>query len=340
MNIKNILFLNFFNFTFMSLKINKLIIFLLLMFSMKITAQNLVPNPSFEDTIACPTGIAQLYNVVGWEIYSATPDYFNGCVQNTLYSVPYNQRGYQYAATGNAYCGFYSQAFLYNYREYIGRQLADPLIIGQKYYVSFKVVLVEGASCATNNLGILFSTIPHIDSLPGDFNFGPTYNFAHVYTSNIITDTANWVTISGSFTADSAYQYIQIGNFFDDSNTDTLMIDSLSTFCVSYYFVDDICVSTDSLNCDVQTSVIQKNIQQKITIYPNPAKSFLNVKIPITFSEIAVMKIYNLMGDLMSEYIIQSPVNKIQLPNIRTGIYILSIQTKDLTIHKKLVILN
>lgn len=62
-------------------------------------------------------------------------------------------------------------------------------------------------------------------------------NSAHVYSDSLLNDTANWVQIKGSFIADSAYQYVVIGNFFDDFNTDTLNCSS-----ASYAFIDMICV--------------------------------------------------------------------------------------------------
>jgi len=111
-----------------------------------------------------------------------------------------------------------------------------------------------GQRCATNKTGVLFSTVPYSYSNPP-----PRNNFAHIYTDSIITDTAGWTTISGTFVADSAYEYIIIGNFFDNSHTDTLLFDSL-TFCVPYYYIDDVCVAIDSNNCSqAQYEVINYN---------------------------------------------------------------------------------
>ena len=76
------------------------------------------------------------------------------------------------AATGNAYCGlvtFVDPSNGVNIREYIGAQLASPLVIGTKYYVSFKTCLSEGDcdgstgtafdfNIATNKIGVKFIT--------------------------------------------------------------------------------------------------------------------------------------------------------------------------------------
>src|SRR5260221_14559404 len=90
-------------------------------------------------------------------------------------------------------------------------------------------------------MGVMFSTVPY-----DIFNPTPMTNNATLYTNSIINDTVNWTMIFGSFIADSAYNYIILGNFFDNNHTDTLMI-TTGFFNASYYYLDDICVSTDSL---------------------------------------------------------------------------------------------
>ncbi len=214
------------------------------------TAQNLVPNPSFEDTVACPDWISQVERAAGWSQFRPTADYFNSC-SNSVYTVPYSL-GYQCASTGNAYCGIWCyNSTLSNLREYIGRQLSTPLIIGQKYYITIRFNLSNGANCAVNKQGVLFSTVEYNNS-----NWAPITNFAHIYSTTIISDTLNWTNISGSFIADSAYQYIIIGSFFDDNNVDTFKINS-SNNCISYYYIDDVCISADSLTCtDIKKEII------------------------------------------------------------------------------------
>src|SRR5437762_305023 len=87
-------------------------------------AQNLVQNPSFEDTVSCPNAFDQMYRAAGWSSFRGTPDYFNGCAQNTSTSVPVNTWGYQPTYDGNAYA--FCLTFNYfpgNLREYIGSEL-------------------------------------------------------------------------------------------------------------------------------------------------------------------------------------------------------------------------
>ncbi len=68
-------------------------------------AQNLVLNPSFEDTVACPTGASQLEKSKGWTMNINTPDYFNKCSHSNLSSIPKKLLGFQHLANGE-YAGF------------------------------------------------------------------------------------------------------------------------------------------------------------------------------------------------------------------------------------------
>jgi hypothetical protein len=223
-------------------------------FPLGLISQNLVTNPSFEDYIICPTAADEVNYLTGWSNFGASPDYFNACdngISGTLVGVPFNFGGFQPATSGNGYCGVltYVSPVLYpypgGYREYIGQQLSNNLIIGTKYFVSLKANCMNintlcPSNCASNNLGVKFTNEPYN---PGILNIP---NSSQIKTNTIYTDTMNWTKIFGSFIADSAYQYIIIGNFFDYNHTDTLKLDGDNLCRGAYYYIDDICVSTDS----------------------------------------------------------------------------------------------
>jgi len=244
------------------------------------SAQNLVPNPSFENYSLCPNYWAQIDRVDNWETYKGSPDYFNSCTTSNFFSTPQNQMGFQLPSSGNAYIGniFFSRGNL-NADEMIGVQLNQPLTIGTKYFISFKVVLKynnpHGICCANNKIGARFSTQSFSQSTPPSSN-----NFAHVWTDSVISDTLNWTNIFGTFTADSSYNYLIIGNFFTPSNIN--IIDFTPTINdYSYYFLDDVCVSTDSNYCYnyTHTEKIDNNKKHSsYTIYPNPTSSFIYIK--------------------------------------------------------------
>lgn len=259
---------------------------------------NLVPNGDFEQFTSCPSNIGEIFKATGWDSYANTPDYMNAC-GSAGFTIPANAFGYQTPASGNAYAGFlnYMSKIYYpdpnGFREYIGRSLSSPLNIGTKYYVSFKVSLsiesIVPSNGASDKMGVMFSTIPFSISNPA-----PITNAPPIFSGTIITDSTSWTTIFGSFIPDSTYQYIILGNFFDNDNTDTLIITS-DTICSSYYFLDDVCVSTDSAFCANYTSISELKKNNDILVYPNPAIDLLNIDFP-TLTETYNLVIFDEIG--------------------------------------------
>ena len=160
------------------------------------------------------------------------------------------------------------------------REIIRALNYKEKNYMSF---FVSCGQCApgwqiisTNKIGLRFSTIRY-DSIccPPPLN-----NWAHLYTDSIISDTLNWTKISGSTIADSAYKYLGIGNFFDDNHTDTLIWGG-APFGSSgaYYYIDDVCVSTDSLYNESWTGIANLKGKGNLKIFPNPViNDYLNIE--------------------------------------------------------------
>ncbi|MEP7129428.1 MAG: hypothetical protein ABI729_11195, partial [Chitinophagales bacterium] len=180
------------------------IIFLLCGFSVcDLTAQNLVTNPSFEDTVACSTYADNIADAQGWFSCAWSPDYFNPCGNLSVpyIGVPINVGGHQTPYDGNAYAGIvtYTNYFPFPYRECIGVHLLDKLIPGYKYYVSAFVSRADTfeLDCATNGIGFRFSINPY-----SIFNPVPVDNYSAVHTDSIIISKTNWTRIEGNFIAD------------------------------------------------------------------------------------------------------------------------------------------
>ncbi|MBK7964747.1 MAG: hypothetical protein IPK10_05295 [Bacteroidetes bacterium] len=139
-----------------------LLLCLLISPSISLAQLNLVPNPSFEDTVYCPTGNNQIDACEQWLNFGNSPDYFNAC-SNPAFAVPNAVFGFQYAHTGDAYAGV--ACYLHpnaapppNYREFLGVELNNTLVIGQKYFVSFYLVNPGSfnIAIACNKIGINF----------------------------------------------------------------------------------------------------------------------------------------------------------------------------------------
>lgn len=303
-------------------------------------AQNMVPNNSFENFTQCPNDQAQINFATGWVSFGNTPDYFNSCATDTSWafhwSVPINWSGSQPAAEGNAYVGIFTKQLpTNNVREYIGVKLSDTLQMGKRYVVSFKLSMGFGGlldiNCASNNIGVLFSTAPFYYSESTSF----IKNFAHIYSGNINSDTANWITVSGTIISDSAYQYIVIGNFFDDNTTSSIKFyDNGYSECAAYYYIDDVWV----LEEDTINSNNSKELEKKITIYPNPVGCIVNIEVEDVYFYNAHIGIYDLFGIMKHETSLLN--NKVSIPLCQypSGVYILDISTQNVHLYKKLII--
>lgn len=227
-------------------------------------AQNLVNNPGFEQYTTCPNYVSQVSFSVGWlQPTHGTSDYFNACLGVPFsVSVPDNQFGVQQASGGNGYAGFYAFYSATPFttapdgdHEYISSQLNQPLQPGKTYYAEVKVSLSEASQYAVNELGILLSMSTPLRN--DEFAIQHTPQVTNMPLAPI-SNKADWTTISGCFVADSAYEYITIGNFRTGINTLFFYVGSQSSSLhYSYYYVDDVIVKelnkpiiqTDSNNC-------------------------------------------------------------------------------------------
>jgi hypothetical protein len=256
---------------------NYLYLFIFLLTCEICNSQNLVVNPSFEDTVACPTGFSTstvdfITDAQGWMTSWNSSDYYNGCSTGQN-SVPNNIAGHYPAATGQAYCGMFVawDDGVQEYHENIVSQLSSPLVVGTKYYISFKTVCAGQSGSlwkkACNKIGITFSN----STWKGLDNFSP------LFTNSIITDTVNWTVISGSFIADSAYNYVLVGSFFDRFHINIIDLDTV-VGPGAYYFFDDICVSTDSLECNSKTvGINEAGKVNEVVLFPNPFTMKVNI---------------------------------------------------------------
>jgi len=305
-----------------------LILIVCLIFWGGMKGQNLVPNPRLEDTITCPLGLNRFNDCAIWRNYGESPDYFNSC-SSSINNVPNAAFGFQYGhAGGNAYAGIDTwnipQEFP-NYREFIGVQLTQQLQIGQKYYVSFFVNQSGSPTEAvgTNKMGCKFSTVAFDSCCPP-----PVNNFADIYSDSIIVDSVNWTEISGSFIADSSYSYFIIGNFFDDSHTDTIGLSQHNG--VGYYYVTDVAVSTDSVYTKTwwtgEGLPKELNNQNKISIYPNPTNDIIAIK---STKAITTYILSNTIGQIIKEGKLNGDETTIEISALPNGIYILALDGRS-----------
>ncbi len=280
---------------------------------------NLVLNPSFEQMDTCPNSLDQARFALGWSSYKQSPDYYNSCAGiNSIVSVPSNVAGFQMAHSGNGYIGLQT-FFTPVTREIIGSEFLSPMIIGQEYFISIYLSCAFDTSaqggqiaCASNKIGVKFSTVPYSINSPAPIDI-----FAQVFVDSILSDTSNWFQLTGSFFADSAYNYVMVGNFFDDLNSDTLQF--LPNFFRAYYLIDDICIN-DKPECILSSQTNELHFANPLLFDQLNKKHFINFSGGVPDK----LLIYNLYGNLV--YIESSfsnkIINEILMSNFNDGIYI------------------
>ncbi|MBU1718948.1 MAG: T9SS type A sorting domain-containing protein [Bacteroidetes bacterium] len=302
-------------------------------------SQNLVPNPSFEEYTECPDGQCQIMRATGWMSFGYTPDYCNSCCIFNSFSTPNNAFGFQVPADGSAYAVFGCYSETSNIREYIGIELIEPLAVGVKYCFSMKVSLsikTYGSNIAINRIGALFTNVSYdlgedsCSSVPSGLN--PPRNFAHVYSDSIITDTANWVSIRGTFVADSAYKYIVIGNFFDNTHTQYLVLgDTIVNIKLSYYYFDEIFLGIDTV------SATHTSQDVNLSINPNPVGDCFFVKPNVLTTE-GWFYLFDIYGQECMRFQCHNKTTKVMTNRIPSGIYFLRYYNDSVTFSKKIII--
>ncbi|MES2588071.1 MAG: T9SS type A sorting domain-containing protein [Bacteroidota bacterium] len=275
-------------------------------------------NPSFENVSECPFSLDLEAYTSDWKSARESPDYFNTCSTSSVADVPNNNFGYQQPYSGNAYIGmltYRSDSCLYT--EAASVQLISPLLIGQTYYVSLRVNLtidnITESNSANNKIGVQFSRVNYSPNSPSPIN-----NFAHIWSDLIITDTLNWTIISGSFVSDSVYNYLNLGNFFDKPFVDTI---TFGTVFGAYYFIDDVCVSTDSLyTVNYSYTSINENENNRFKISPNPVSDILILE---NIHKTMSYEIFDIIGNLIDKNNIDKSNNSIDVSKFPNGIYYL-----------------
>ncbi|MEP7171547.1 MAG: hypothetical protein ABI855_19405, partial [Bacteroidota bacterium] len=200
----------------------------------------------------------------------ATPDYYttyNQCAPSSIN----NPSGFQLPRTGNAYAGIFTGGDWT--REYVAIKLDSTLSNGCIYYIEFYVSRANNFGMATDKMGCAFTNdttgfytiaanlplIPAIQSTPGV----------------LLTDTLNWIKISGNYIANGTEEFLLIGNFYDTTNTyeDTV---SQAPYYYAYYYIDDVKVlSCDSTLAMGKNTLINK--KESSSVYPNPANKYFNI---------------------------------------------------------------
>lgn len=271
------------------------------------SAQNLVPDSSFEavsshfcgivlnpnqfntlfDDWTCPTnGAGDQYSL------QVDTTCINHCT-NPSPMGPIPPKGMQAPHTGDVFAGI----FLYTIpglaqREYIQTRLSTPLTIGDSYEISAWVSLADFSEFATSSFDFLLSTQPV--SSGSNSPLPQTPQTSH---TTLLDSTTSWMLVRDTLTVNEAFEYLTIGNFKDDAST--IRVSNPGSGggpgqygC--YYFVDDVSVRNLSTMTGTENRIAspQAWLPQNL---PLSSSASLSPTLPAG-GEIVSFSVYNLKG--------------------------------------------
>ncbi|MES2513618.1 MAG: hypothetical protein V4580_05710 [Bacteroidota bacterium] len=185
-------------------------------------AQNMVPNPSFENHFDC--AYSEIENANFW--CGINPcGYYNACnTTSSVFTVPtqYFSPGYpsyQNSHSGNAYASF---GYLWptmpsTPSRYPHTPLIDTLESGKIYCVTYYVSLWNDCQYSADKFGALFTAVP-FDCTVGNQNLYTGYTPQVLTAPGVLyDDTLNWQEVSGTFMATGTEAYLTLGNFFPNA---------------------------------------------------------------------------------------------------------------------------
>ncbi len=313
-------------------------IFILVLFcNVMVAQQNLVPNASFENQSNCPTAEDQLIYATGWlNCGTGSPDLYHTCSASMDASVPKNRFGHQVPHAGNAYVGMFIHDGL-EYREYIETALSATLSPGTKYYFSFYASLADTFSYSSSSIGAYFS-----NNLLSAGHYSPITVTNQIQNNAVnFFDSFTWKKVTGSFIASGGEHYLTLGNFRSGANSPSLAVNNSQPPYNSsrvYLYIDDLCLSSDSLyNATYTTAIASHDLEtEDIKLYPNPASDYLEID---AHSNIEGITITTTNGAQIQVPIISGKQSMcVSIKDFEDGIYYLSLKCSTGLFGKKIVI--
>jgi len=230
-------------------------------------AQNLIPNGSFEQVYK-PSKSRYSGN-----IEQAIPWFPAGIGSPDLISQGNFSYGFKKAFSGNNYAGIILfDADNKDFREYLSIKLIKKLENNKKYTVKLKTAAANKSYYYTDELGLVFNS----DSLlRKDWNTISIVPNLKSEKYKAINDTSGWRNLEWEYLANGTEQFLTIGNFRNDINTNLLTSGIKNNMRLAYIYLDDIMITPFIAASD---STKPENLP--ITSNPTPAVNAKKVIVP------------------------------------------------------------
>ncbi|NND94287.1 MAG: hypothetical protein HKN45_05435 [Flavobacteriales bacterium] len=282
-------------------------------------AQNLIPNPSFEDTI-CSGESAEhpgFFALEHWyNINLGSPDKYTSLVEDvpctfvSIYSPSLLNSGeWQFPKEGENMVGLWHGDQSGIGRELISSPLNSPLLADSDYCFSMYVSLGNRFDLAIDKLGAYFS----VDSV---YDYGtsgaPDLPLKVLSPPGIFyTDTTEWVLVEGVYTAQGGEEFIILGNALDDSQTSYITVEG-GGLNIAYYFIDDV----QLVPCN-STGTAEYNLDPTIEVaFLDQGRLRIKGQIGVKWS------LFDIGGRLTGSGELKSEQANIQLPGLTSSVYL------------------
>lgn len=241
----------------MNLRAQLFYLFLLSIYPLQ--SQNLVPNPSFEKVNRItnhwvPSDYIFEERIEDWTTPNlGSPDIF---FDKVIDKITPPRKGVDLSPhlprTGHMMIGIKTygcETYTQHCKEYLQIKLKEKIKAGEEYFVEFWVNPMS-TSIHVNNIGAAFADVEIQDNSEyGIYYFDPLVN-----EKNVIANAPNeWHRVAATVTANEDAQYLLLGNFFTDEETQVER--EADDIRYSYYFIDDVLVrplhaTTDDWSAD------------------------------------------------------------------------------------------
>jgi OmpA-OmpF porin, OOP family len=277
----------------------KTILSILISFSFYSTAQNLVPNPSFELFYKIPVKKDNsITRAKDWIPPKFGSDYYHQSASRAV-GAPKNHFGKQEPHSGNAYAGICTRT---KFLEYLEAKLIEPLKKDKEYLVELYICKAERSIGTLKEFGILFSN----KKIWGITNRGISIKPQIIFTDpKGYKNKKEWIKLSAIYMATGDEVVLTFGHFNYDPSDDKHKI-------LCHYYVDDVSVTPINNNLTTESDINQEIIEPDKPVFEIGETIVLeNIFFKTNESELLPESFKEL--DKLTRYLIETPNINIEI---------------------------
>lgn len=221
---------------------------IILVLSSKLFSQtpiaNYISNGGFEVLISNTITSGGFNLAKYWSATDTTKSgYFFCSTTPSIANAPYISTGFQYPRNGYSFAlsQFYCDTCPGNPRGYPRNRLKQMLQPSKVYCAKYHVVNTNNNRVAIDKYGMYFGDAT-LDTITKCLDPITYLNPQVENQSGIITDTLNWIAVSGTFVATGSEKYCLLGNFRTNAATNTLLLQPAFPFNSNDVYIDDVSV--------------------------------------------------------------------------------------------------